>query len=259
MLDVPEYDLDHPVALTADEVVAPGEQAWFRRQLKRIAGKNPFGGLNLELRWGVDYVDPMAYEPNTIKYLDFSHFGKQYGERRWIIEIWRSPEFLNRSGRYKVINDPDTVVERYFCKACDTEIQASSATLQLLGAVPPCPKCGSSRSRTEMIREMGKGQLLQEFPAQGCYDYWLRLERADLSYHPPDTEAIKAVETIWHFELSPENQRDAIAQAEAQIERRHAINLMRQRQPTQVHFGSGSMSLAEAQRIGLADTYRQRQ
>ena len=239
MLEVPEYDLDHPEVITADEVVAPSEQAWFRRQLKRIAGRNPFGGQNLELRWGVTYIDPMAYEPNTIKYLDFSHNGKQYGERRWIIEIWRSPEFLQRSGRYKIIRDSDTVVERYFCKACDEEIQTSTATLQLLGAVPPCPKCGSSRSRTELIREMGKGQLLQEFPAQGCYDYWLRLERADLSYHPLDNEAIRAVEQIWQFELLPENERDLLAQGEAQLQRRLAIQQMRQQQPLNVHFGSG--------------------
>lgn len=239
MLTVPEYDLDHPVRLTADEVTSPGEQAWFRRQLKRIAGRNRLGGLNLELRWGVDHVDPMAHEPDTIKYLDFSHGGRQYGERRWIIEIYRSPEFLQRSGRYKVINDSDTVTEFYFCAACNAEIQASTATLQLLGDVPPCTQCGSRRHRIELIRETGKGQLLQEFPAQGCYDYWLRLERADYSYHPPDVEAIKAIETIWQFELSPENQRDAMAQADAQMERRQAINLLRQQTSTSVHFGSG--------------------
>lgn len=239
MLTVPEYDLDCPVRLTADEVCAPGEQKWFKRQLKRIAGRNRFGGLNLELRWGVDYIDPMSYAPDTIKYLDFTHFGRQYGERRWIIEIWRSPEFLERSGRYKILNDPDTVTEFYFCVACGDEIQVSPATLQLLGDVPPCLSCGSKRHRTELIREMGKGQLLQEFPAEGCYDYWLRLERADYSYHPPDAEAIKAIEHIWQFELLPENKRNLMAQADAQLERRRAIQLMRQQTPTNVHFGSG--------------------
>lgn len=252
MLDVPDYDLDHPAIITADEVCSPGEQTWFRRQLKRIAGKNRFGGLNLELRWGVTYVDPMAYDPDTIKYLDFTRHGRQYGERRWVIEIWRSPEFLERSGRYKIIHDSDTVTEFYFCTACGTEIKASPATLQLLGDVPPCLSCGSRRHRTELIRETGKGQLLQEFPAEGCYDFWLRLERADYSYHAPDAEAVKAVEAIWQFELLPQNQRNLLAQADAQLERRKAIQMMRQQTPTTVHFGSGPMTLAEAQRIGLA-------
>lgn len=243
MLDVPEYDLDHPVIITADEACSPSEQTWFRKQLKRIAGRNRFGGLNLELRWGVDYVDPMAYEPETIKYLDFTRHGRQYGERRWVIEIHRSPEFLERSGRYKVIHDSDHVVEFYFCAACDAEIKVSTATLQLLGDVPPCLSCGSRRHRTELIREAGKGQLLQEFPTQGCYDYWLRLERADYSYHAPDAEAIKAIEAIWQFELLPQHKRNELAQADAQQERRRAIQLMRQQTPTNVHFGSGPIPL----------------
>lgn len=238
-MDVPEYDLDHPVKLVEEDVTSRETLDWFDRELVRIAGRNKFGGPNLRRVWGVTHVDPVSYEPNTIKYLDFTHRGVQYGERRHVIEIHRSPEFLERSGRYKVLNDPDTVVEFYFCANCNAEIKASPATLQLLGDVPPCLSCGSKRHRTELIREMGKGQLLQEFPAEGCYDYWLRLERADYSYHPLDAEAVKAVEHIWQFELLPENKRNELAQSDAQLERRRAIQLMRQQTPANVHFGSG--------------------
>lgn len=239
MIQVPEYDVALPTVLTEDDVLAPSEVKWFRHQLKRVAGKNPFGGQVLELRWGPTYRDPMAVAPDTIKYLDFSRHGRQYGERRWFIEIWRSPEFLERSGRYKVINDSDKVTERYFCKACETEITASPDALEYWGAVPPCQKCGSVRSRTETIREMGAGQLLQEFPREGCYDYWLRLERANLTYHPPDGEVLQVVRALWAWEQMPQNKRDALEQADRELERRQMILAQRQQSGNAPQFGSG--------------------
>lgn len=239
MIQIPEYDVDAPTVLTENDVLAASEVQWFRRQLKRVAGRNPFGGQVLELRWGPTYCDVMAVEPDTIKYLDFMQHGRQYGERRWLIEIWRSPEFLERSGRYKVINDSDTVTERYSCKACETEIKCSAETLNLLGAVPPCPACGSHRSRTELIRERGAGQLLQEFPRKGCYDYWLRLERANLTYHPPDGEALQVIKALWRWEQMPQNERDALEQADRELERRAMILAQRQMSGNAPQFGSG--------------------
>lgn len=239
MIQIPEYDVDTPSVLAQDDVIAASEINWFRRQLRRIAGKNRFGGQNLELRWGPTYCDPMAVEPDTIKYLDFTRHGRQYGERRWFIEIWRSPEFLERSGRYKVVNDSDVVIERYFCRACAVEIKCSAATLELLGAVPPCPACGSTRSRTELIREMGAGRLLQEFPREGCYDYWLRLERANLTYHPPDGEVLQVVRALWAWEQMPQNKRDELEQADRELERRAMILAQRQQSGNVPQFGSG--------------------
>lgn len=245
MLEVPEYDLTQPdslVVLPEDDVISAGEAKWFRRQLERVAGKNRFGRANLEMRWGPTYEDPMSVD-RQIKYLDFTHGTVQLGERRWFLEVWRSPEFLKRSGRYKIINDSDTVQEFYFCKACDAEITCDASALAVLGSVPSCPKCGSNRVRTEMDREMGKGQLLQEFPSEGCYDYWLRLERANLTYHPPDGEALKAVTEIWEFEKLPQNQRDELAQADAQLERRQMIGEQRRQMGGGIYTGIASPTL----------------
>lgn len=239
MLHVPEYDLNNPVILTESDVISAGELQWFKRGLERIAGKNPFGKNVLEVRWGPIFKDEMSIDADTIKYLDFCKNGQQYGERRFILEIWRSPEFLERSGRYKVISDSDTVTERYFCKACETEIVTAPDALEYWGAVPPCGNCGSVRSRTELIREAGAGQLLQEFPRQGCYDYWLRLERMNLTYHPPDDEALQVVRALWAWEQMPQNKRDELEQADRELERRAAILAQRQHSGNAPQFGSG--------------------
>ena len=240
---VPEYDLNLPTIITEDEVSGDGAQR-FRKELKRIAGRNPFGGQILELRWGVTYHDPMSVDKDTIKYLDFKQHDIQYGERRWFVEIWRSPQFLRRSGRYKILNDPDHVQEFYFCKACETEIKCDAQSLEMLGSVPACPKCGSTRSRTELIRETGTGKLLCDFPTEGCYDYWLRLERANLTYHPPDNEMLKVVRAVWQWEQMPQNKRDAIEQADREVERRQMILQERQQSGRAPQIGSGLITPA---------------
>lgn len=239
MLEVPEYDLtETPIVLRETDVASEGELRWFRKQLRKIAGKNPHGENILELRWGPTYEDPMLSE-RGLKYIDFVRFGTQYGERRWFIEIWRSPEFLKRSGRYRQVFDQDRVQEFYFCKACDTEIKASPETLALLGTTPPCSKCGSSRSYTREIRETNEGRLLKDFPTRGCYDYWLRLERADLTYHPLNNEALKVCRALWVWEQTPLNERNAIEQADREIERRKMILAQRQQSGRAPQFSSG--------------------
>jgi hypothetical protein len=231
LLIIPELDPNLPethVVLKEDDVISASEARWFRKQLERIAGKNRFNKPNLQMVWGPTYTDPMEVD-RQIKYQDFTDgFGRVFGERRFFIEMWRSPEFLKRSGRYKVINDPDTVTEFYFCKACETEIKCSREALEQLGSVPPCPQCGSNRSRTELIREPGKGQLLCEFPREGCYDYWFRVERANLTYHAPDQEVLAFVKERWKFEQMSQTERDALQQADDELNRRQVITLMRQ-------------------------------
>lgn len=178
-MQIPEYDLQNTDSLTVLTESDVGDARWFRKELIRIAGKNPHGRGNLELRWGPTYEDPMAVDRN-IKYLDFSHEGVQLGERRWFIEIWRSPEFLEKSGRYKVLGTAED------------------------------------------------GQLLKEFPVEGCYDYWLRLERANLTYHPLDDEAVQVCRALWQWEQTPQNVRDALEQADREHERRQAIKEKRE-------------------------------
>jgi hypothetical protein len=231
MLDIPEYDMDDPTIINEDEAIGRAEAEAFQKELTRIAGLNRFGEPNLVRRWGVTYRDPMSTNPDQIKYLDFFQNGKQYGERRHILEIHRTPEFLVRSGRYRNLHDSDDLQEFYFCKACDAELKLDN------GDLPPC-KCGSTRNYLRQVRRMGAGQLLQPFPEKGCYDYWLRLERANLTYHPPDGEALKVIRALWEWELTPQNQRDALEQANRELERRQEILRERQQRPTNLHFGS---------------------
>lgn len=230
MIQIPEYDLNIPESLTVlreYDVVGWSDTYRFREELIKIAGKNPHGRGNLELRWGPTYEDPMQSTPQ-IKYLDFTHNSQQLGERRFFIEIWRSPEFLIRSGRYQTVNEPDDIQDFYFCKACDAELKDPEK---------PC-LCGSDRKRLKQIRTTNGQQLLKDFPRQGCYDYWLRLERKNLTYHPPDNEALEAIRAMWAWEQSPQSQRDALLEANREIERRQLIQAIRQQRPTRLHFSS---------------------
>lgn len=221
---IPELDpnnTDTHVVLREDDVISAGEAKWFREQLERIAGKNPHGKPNLQMVWGPIYEDPMQAD-HGIKYLDFiGKDGIQLGERRFILEIWRSPDFLMRSGRYKVLSDSGTVKDFYLCKSCHTELG--------LGAdgPPRCHKCGSVRSYNRQVREDGEGKLLCDFPAEGCYDYWLRLERSDLTYHPPDNEILSIARALWEWELVPQNKRNELEQADRERFRRQELEELR--------------------------------
>lgn len=190
MLTIPEYNVDAPTLITGNDVMGD-EARWFEKQLERIAGKNPHGRPMLQLVWGVTHRDPMSTDPDAIKYLDFIREGKQYGERRFFVEIWRSPEFLARSGRYQA----------------ETRQDEDGTT------------------------------LLKSLPSDGCYDYWLRLEKADivdgqlrgLIFHAPDRDALEVVEALWKFEQMPQSRRDELERANRELERRQMIAAMRNR------------------------------
>lgn len=244
MLVIPEYDLSNPPSLkvlTEDDVISQGEAKWFRRQLERIAGKNRFGGPNIQCVWGPTHIDPMSAD-NGIKYLDFVFAGEQFGERRFFLEIWRSPEFLVRSGRYqqRLQNEPDEVTERAFCRACQ-----GTLTRKPDGEPDQCA-CGSTRYGIEEERIIRGTKLLNDFPSEGCYDYWLRLERANLTYHPLDNEAVEIAKALWKWELTPQNERDQLEQADRELERRQTIEMMRrQGQPIGGAIYTGAVPLIQ--------------
>jgi len=190
-MQIDEYNLTKESTLVPihEDELNQEEIRWFRAELKAIAGLNPYGGQILELRWGPTWRDPMS-TADTIKYLDFVHNGVELGERRHFIEIWRSPEFLERSGRYQIVTRQDEDGEK----------------------------------------------LLKELPPHGCYDYFLRLETRNLTYHPLDREALEVCQLLWQYEQVPQNQRDAMERADAERERRWLINHQRQ-QSSRVQFG----------------------
>jgi hypothetical protein len=189
LTQVPEYDLSKPDSLTVlreSDVVSDSEAKWFRRQLKRIAGTTLTGQPRLRLVWGVTHVDEMSTLGN-IKYLDFAHEGVELGERRWFIEIHRSPDFLAASGRYQA----------------------------------------------ETRQDEDGTKLLKSLPADGCYDYWLRLELIDREtgdhfYCPLDhPQALETVRALWRWEQAPQSQRDDLERANRERERRQHIEVKR--------------------------------
>lgn len=188
---IEEYDLtrDSTLIPIREDELSRDEIKWFRAELKAIAGENPHGGQNLELRWAGDYHDPMSTS-DQLKYLDFVHSGVELGERRFIVEIWRSPQFLENSGRYQLAS-----------------IQDTDGT-----------------------------KLLKTIQSQGCYDYWLRLERANLTFHPLDKEAVAVCRALWQYEQMSQFQRDVLEQADAEQERRMFIARQRMEQ-RQNYFG----------------------
>jgi len=235
-----DYDLDNPGSWTVME--APTVDREWEQQLVRIGGLNPFHQPNLVWRWGATYRDPMKTS-NELKYLlakkepeligfEFTdpvtelvmtvktmeevpasiiavpkYEAEQLGERRIIIERWRSPEFLARCGRYRrqMLRDPDTVYQWFFCKACDAQLFVGE------NGPAPCMKCGARRSYLREVRLEGDGQLLRSFPHEGCYDYFLRLENQHGEPLPADANTLRQIESAWYNDQHmTDRQRDAI-------------------------------------------------
>jgi hypothetical protein len=135
-MNVPEYDLKNPstwIVIREHDAASESELRRFSDSLVSIAGTNPHGEPNLKLVWGVTHQDPMTTddlpkyyvstpeptlighqyregdELRTVTKLEEVPAGKislpiygttKLGERRFIVERWRSPEDLARSGRY---------------------------------------------------------------------------------------------------------------------------------------------------------------
>lgn len=187
---------------------------------------NPYGEPMLIPRWGATYRDPMS-EDNGLKYwlcsteptlvgFEFTdpvtgmeltvakleevppsiliatpkYQSTQLGERRWIIEQWRSPLDLERSGRYQktMLFDAGTTQEFRVCFNCKADMAPTAAQ---------CPLCGGTRTSIETIREDGFGKVLRDFPRRGCYDYFLRVETVEGKGAPLDHRALNLVRKQW--------------------------------------------------------------
>jgi hypothetical protein len=56
---------------------------------------------------------------------------------------------------------------------------------------------------SELIRRDADGtELLRELPAEGHYDFFMRLQRQDGTPHPPDDAALEMVRALWKYEQS---------------------------------------------------------
>lgn len=141
----------------------------------------------------------------------------QLGQRRIIIEQWRSPAFLARSRRYSatMLREPDSVQEFFFCKPCGDEPL-------LVGddGPDPCQKCGSTRHYVREVRETGE-KLLRSFPSEGCYDCFLILENGEGGPMPPDANALGWIEKLWNEQKTKslrEQMSDSLAETAGQQE-----------------------------------------
>lgn len=128
----------------------------------------------------------------------------QLGERRHIIEIYRSPEFLRRSGRYEQTHDNGEAEVTVSCKGC------GGFNLKPTGNEDEhvCLDCGSKRQSVVVFNEIKHERLLNDFPARGCYDYFLRLETAKGLYHPADGEALEGIRRLWNYQQKPLKEQE---------------------------------------------------
>ncbi len=211
------------------------DRAW-EEALTRIGGLNPYGKPNLVWRWGATYVDPMALDgglkywigqteetlrgfafndPDTGREMTVARMDQvpagvfiavpkyghiELGQRRFIVENWRSAEFLAQSRRYTDTArfDPDTKKHFFFCANCHEPINAKPEVLASLGAMPKCIFCGSKRSYVREATFAGDGRLLRTAPEEGVYDCFLILENALGEAMEPDGHALNLIEAAWH-------------------------------------------------------------
>lgn len=252
MRQIPEFDLENLstwVVIPKRDVVSEAEEKWFQDELIRLAGLNVFGKPNLTLRWAVDYLDEMLLDDKPKYYLSSNEpvlIGHEYsengtmkfvkrledvpatslslpvynsvhlGERRFIVEIWRSAEFLTKSGRYQQTRDSDQVSTYFECRNCGNHVPQPFATANL-DIERRCQSCNSTRVSPVDVRESGEGQLTRSLPPEGCYDYFYRIERANGMYHPPDAEALAGIEMLWQEHLKSFKEKDQTIKANREM------------------------------------------
>ena len=227
-----DYDLEN--VSTWEPTEAPSLDSSWVEQLNRIGGLNPFDEPILIARWGASHRDPMS-EDHGLKYWlankepTLIGFGftdpitgmdlvvdklegvpkhilvpiakysapVELGERRWIIERWRSQEFLAKSQRYTDTSarDQDVVKDFLFCRNCHSGLPRRTD-----GEPEKCQKCGSGRHYVREARFEGDGKLLKTDTSKGTYDFFLRLENADGEAMEADGHALYLIAKHWNEE-----------------------------------------------------------
>lgn len=196
---IQEYDIANrdtwvPMAAPASLEEIESVQA----ELTRIGGRTPIGTPWLMLRWGATHTEWIAgaqrlkyWLANTedvctgyyyrtdegqmvkVGFGDLSavpedkialplYEHQELGERRWIIEQWRSLAFMTESGRSAYTHD--NLPELVCCRVCDTpKAERGDA----------CVECGS---RGEYETKGDGRRLLPDIDGGGHYDFFMRLE-----------------------------------------------------------------------------------
>lgn len=255
-----DYDLSNPSTWTV--MSAPEVDPKFTAKLTEMAGLNPFGRPVLRMVWGATALDEMAVGSHLKYWLankeaELSHFeftcpvtGMQLqvktleevpkavlipipkyktvelGERRFIVEIWRSPSFLAASNRYTETSTCDNGETRefYFCRNCGAEL-----SFQADAGPKPCLNCGSRRHFVQEMKDAGEGKLLHTNPTEGAYDFFCRLESGTGAPLVPDDIALGQIYMLWLETKKPrrEKLKDMVASVEGQ-----AVSNLRATSPT---------------------------
>ena len=167
------------------------------------------------------FVEKMEEVPTAVllavpRYSDAT----ELGERRWIIEQWRSSEFMARSGRYTegTVRDNGASTDFVFCKGCDAELSIDKDPGK------PCPDCGSFRTYIKTEREDGHGKLLHTNPTEGVYDFFCRLENQLNEPLDADEHALKLIEQLWRYQQQT-SRRDKLKDMVSETEKQAVTNM----------------------------------
>lgn len=248
----PDYDLNNPA--TWIPVASPPIDPLIFRRLEEIAGLNPFGKRMLEVRWGATHRDPQSAD-NGLKYFlcktdpvlvghSFRdpdtgkerivarledvpasvlisvplYESQQLGERRFIVERWRSAEFLSKTGRYQNLKDQGEVLRHFQCRACGERVPVNKAQMDI-NVERICIHCGSKRVSPVDERIEGEGKLLKTIPPEGVYDFFYRLETADGGPRDFDSEVLEEIAAMWEFQQKPLSEKNEIIAKQDETER----------------------------------------
>lgn len=242
MRQVPEYDLENPSTWTViEKPISESEERAIRDEFVFIAGLNPFGKSMLRMVWGVTHLNENLFDDKPKYYLSSNDpvlIGRGYrddqgvfqavekvedvpadklyipmysethlGERRFIVERWRSAEFLQASGRFQQTRDNGATLTYFKCRNCGSHVPCPP---ELVNAdIERVCACGSRRVSPVDIREDGEGKLMRDLPREGCYDYFLRLQRKDGTYHPPNARALAGIRELWVKHQRSFKEKDA--------------------------------------------------
>lgn len=238
---VPEYDLQNPstwTVLRERDVWSESEAAAFQRELVRIAGLNPFGKPNLQIIWACVAEDPQMPDGRPKYYVStneptlagfrYRDAGKlvtvkdlaevpphvliaepfyeetHLGERRFIVEVWHPAEFLARTGRYRETHDTGDSYQTISCRNCGGRMRETGREDEKV-----CVGCGSRRQSVVEHREIKGERLLNDLPAEGCYDFFMRLELPGDKFRPADASALADIAREWEERQKPFKEKNA--------------------------------------------------
>jgi DNA-directed RNA polymerase subunit RPC12/RpoP len=201
----------------------------FNKELLVIGGTNPAGQPFLRL---VDGRREQTWVAGGLKLKYVGHTdedGTEHGEEGLIVEQWRSPEFLAQTGRFPEARGLTTTTTTFACRSCGSSVPHRPGT-EDMDVERECPACGSRRVSPAYEREEDL-DLLPPLPAEGHYDYFLRMTDEQLQKRAG--EFLDTVREVWAFQRLPlkeqnrliDEQQEKVKLARAKAEKKRRDDL----------------------------------